>query len=232
MARSREMTEELWFKSRDLRRMFARLGQPTKLVQDPRMRRKYRLFGVAAVTESWKELMVPAVIRQGTEIAERLADGHATETERQAAQEALLHTVRTTDRGDPVHRFSLAANCVMHENAIFAGYDAAEHAYVMAHGRGDPEAVIANSVALANLFRDVFGNPFRPVSFEPSCRTSTAVALAQRMYESHDFSIMPILGDALQDAGCDSAEILDHCRGAGPHVRGCWVVDFVAGSRF
>jgi hypothetical protein len=47
------------------------------------------------------------------------------------------------------------------------------------------------------------------------------------MYESRDFSAMPILADALQDAGCESTTILDHCREPGPHVRGCWVVDLV-----
>jgi hypothetical protein len=40
----------------------------------------------------------------------------------------------------------------------------------------------------------------------------------------------PALADALQDAGCDSTEVLDHCLGAGPHVRGCWVVDLVLGK--
>ncbi|MBP3958436.1 hypothetical protein J8F10_24575 [Gemmata sp. G18] len=79
--------------------------------------------------------------------------------------------------------------------------------------------------------RDIFGPlSFRSVIFSPSWRTSTAVALASQMYESRDFSAMPILADALQDAGCDSAEVLDHCRGLGPHVRGCWVVDLVLGK--
>ena len=41
---------------------------------------------------------------------------------------------------------------------------------------------------------------------------------------------MPILADALQDADCNNADILDHCRGPGPHVRGCWVVDLVLGK--
>jgi hypothetical protein len=41
---------------------------------------------------------------------------------------------------------------------------------------------------------------------------------------------MPILADALEDAGCDNADILQHCRGAGEHVRGCWVVDLVLGK--
>jgi hypothetical protein len=79
--------------------------------------------------------------------------------------------------------------------------------------------------------RDIFGNPFRPVSFPPVWRTDTAIALARNMYESRDFSAMPILADALQDAGCDSAAILDHCRSAEQlHVRGCWVVDLVLGK--
>ena len=58
----------------------------------------------------------------------------------------------------------------------------------------------------------------------------TAVALARQMYESRDFSAMPILADALQDAGCDNEDILSHCRSDGPHVRGCWVVDLVLGK--
>jgi hypothetical protein len=80
------------------------------------------------------------------------------------------------------------------------------------------------------LLRDAFGNPFRPVAVLPEWRTDTTVSLARTMYESRDFGAMPILADALQDAGCDSAEILDHCRGPGPHVRGCWVVDLVLGK--
>ena len=79
------------------------------------------------------------------------------------------------------------------------------------------------------FLRDIFGNPFRPVDFAP-WRTDTAVALARQMYESREFGAMPILADALQDAGCDNDEVLSHCRGAGPHVRGCWVVDHVLGK--
>ena len=80
------------------------------------------------------------------------------------------------------------------------------------------------------VVRDIFGDPFRPVNFSPSWRTDTAVALARQMYESRDFGAMPILADALQDAGCASADILSHCRGPGPHVRGCWVVDLLLGQ--
>ncbi|WP_246173677.1 hypothetical protein [Limnoglobus roseus] len=80
------------------------------------------------------------------------------------------------------------------------------------------------------LLRDIFGNPFHPVAFDPTWRTSTAVAFANEMYQSRDFSGMPILADALQDAGCENEDILNHCRGEGPHVRGCWVVDLILGK--
>ena len=81
------------------------------------------------------------------------------------------------------------------------------------------------------ILRDIFGNPFRPVAFAPEWRTGTAASLARGMYESRDFSAMPILADALQDAGCDSDDILNHCRDASAtHVRGCWVVDLVLGN--
>ncbi|MCE9568125.1 MAG: hypothetical protein K8U57_39485 [Planctomycetes bacterium] len=80
------------------------------------------------------------------------------------------------------------------------------------------------------MLRDIFGNPFRPVVLDPNWLTSTVVALARQMSESRDFTTMPILADALQDAGCDNDEVLAHCRGPGPHVRGCFVVDLLLGK--
>jgi hypothetical protein len=50
------------------------------------------------------------------------------------------------------------------------------------------------------------------------------------MYEFRDLCAMPILGDALQDAGCEHEDILNHCRSTDPHVKGCWVVDLVLGK--
>jgi hypothetical protein len=80
------------------------------------------------------------------------------------------------------------------------------------------------------VFLEHFGDPHQPVAFSPEWRTDTAVSLARSMYASRDFSAMPILADALQDAGCDSDDTLDHCRGEGPHVRGCWVADLILGK--
>jgi len=77
---------------------------------------------------------------------------------------------------------------------------------------------------------DIFGNPFRQAVCDPRWRTDTALSLARVMYESRDFTGMPILADSLQDAGCDNDDVLNHCRGEGPHVRGCWVVDLVLGK--
>jgi hypothetical protein len=81
--------------------------------------------------------------------------------------------------------------------------------------------------ATPECIREIFGNPFRHVAFDPKWRTSAVVSLARQMYESRDFSAMPILADALQEANCDNDDILSHCRGRGTHVRGCWVVDLV-----
>jgi hypothetical protein len=50
------------------------------------------------------------------------------------------------------------------------------------------------------------------------------------MYDSCEFGGMPILADALQDAGCDNADVLDHCREPGEHARGCWVIDLLLGK--
>lgn len=86
------------------------------------------------------------------------------------------------------------------------------------------------SVFLPAVMREIFGNPFRPVEFDPRWRSETVVALAAATYAERAFDRLPILADALEDAGCNDADILAHCRGDGPHVRGCWVVDLVLGK--
>ncbi|MBN9517063.1 hypothetical protein J0H58_00865 [bacterium] len=74
------------------------------------------------------------------------------------------------------------------------------------------------------VLRDLFGNPFRPVSFQPEWRTEAVVALARGIYEERAWDRMPVLGDALDDAGADP-ELVRHCREPGIHVRGCHVLD-------
>jgi hypothetical protein len=82
-----------------------------------------------------------------------------------------------------------------------------------------------------DLLRCIAGNPFRPVTLDPVWLTTDVVAMARGMYEARDFSAMLILADALQDAGCEHAGVLDHCRDPhGSHVRGCWVVDLLLGK--
>jgi hypothetical protein len=87
------------------------------------------------------------------------------------------------------------------------------------------------TAAQCECLHDIFGDPFRPVTAEPSWLTSTVIALAQQMYESRDFSAMPILGDALEDVGCGHPDVLAHCRGGISHHRGCWVVDLVLAKK-
>jgi hypothetical protein len=83
----------------------------------------------------------------------------------------------------------------------------------------------------ADLVREIIANPFRPAAFDPRWRTSDAVALAQSIYDERAFERLPILADALMDAGCEDEQVISHCRSEGPHVRGCWVVDLVLGKQ-
>jgi hypothetical protein len=93
-------------------------------------------------------------------------------------------------------------------------------------GDGDPYPDI-----VANITRCVFGNPFRPVIANPAWLTPTVVSLAEGIYADRAFDRLPILADALQDAGCSHEDILTHCRSDGPHCRGCWVVNLVLGKQ-
>jgi hypothetical protein len=90
---------------------------------------------------------------------------------------------------------------------------------------------------LLPILRDVFGNPFSPVSLAPAWLTPTILALAQAAYDNCtlpagtlDPAPLAVLADALEDAGCTDAELLGHLRGPGPHVGGCWAVDLLLGK--
>jgi hypothetical protein len=103
--------------------------------------------------------------------------------------------------------------------------------YDIAAGVENDEPPSEESARQAGIMREVLGNPFTPVVFEPVWRTDTVAAMARQIYETEDFSAMPILADALQDAGCEQVEILKHCRDEKQtHVRGCWVLDLILGK--
>lgn len=90
---------------------------------------------------------------------------------------------------------------------------------------------IAEQTAQTDLLRDIFGNPFRALTADTSWLTSAVMELARGIYAERAFDRLPILADALQDAGCVEERLLDHCRSPGPHVRGCWGLDLVLGLR-
>jgi hypothetical protein len=87
---------------------------------------------------------------------------------------------------------------------------------------------------LAPYVRDIVGNPFRPTSLDPKLlqwNGRVAAKLAEDAYQRHSFPRLPLMADALEDAGCTDAELLGHLRGPGPHVRGCWALDAVLGKQ-
>ena len=81
----------------------------------------------------------------------------------------------------------------------------------------------------ADLLRELFQNPFRPAALEPSCRTALIEQMAKGIYDDCRVGDLPILADALEEAGCREQSVLDHLRGPGPHVRGCWPLDLILG---
>ena len=82
----------------------------------------------------------------------------------------------------------------------------------------------------ADWIRDIFGNPFRPITAGSEWLTPTVVSLAEAIYRDRAFDRLPVLADAIEEAGCDNADLLAHCRGDGPHALGCWAVDLLLGK--
>jgi len=180
-----------------------------ELVSGTASGRKLRLFGVACSRRAWGRL--DDLGRAAVELAEEYADGRAGSDALRAARHAC--------RGCGVGAAWYAAAS---RPAV-----AARNAAVSALAGVAPKAERAAQI---QLLRDILGNPFRPVTVDPAWRTPAVVALAEDIYQHRDFERLPILADALRDAECDNSDVLDHCRGPGPHVRGCWVVDLVLGK--
>ena len=172
--------------------------------------RKLRLFACGCCRELWESLEDERS-RNAVATAEHYADGIATDGTRRGARHAAQ--VARSEASRAARQIARAAYEATHHDA----WEAAHYAHVYCHTLG--------LAYQADLLRDIFGNPFGPVAFSPDWRTDTALSLARQMYASREFGAMPILADAIQDAGCDNDDILNHCRSAGPHARGCWVID-------
>jgi hypothetical protein len=119
-----------------------------------------------------------------------------------------------------------------HHNLDFSIVEIASRMAANAKAEGDePLQVLTERWRLlAGFLCDIFGNPFRQARVAPAWLSPTTVALAQAIYEDRAFDRLPILADALEDAGCTDQTILDHLRGPGPHTRGCFALDLVLGK--
>jgi hypothetical protein len=149
------------------------------------------------------------------------------EVAREVAMLYAMHAAAgTAFRPTPSAAVPLSVVEVMRD-AVEAAWAEAAAAHPIHNVRGDNSGTRRMSARLCDFIRDIFGNPFRPVEFKSAWRTSTAALLARGMYESRDFSAMPILADALQDAGCTDDVIREHCQQPDQHVHGCWVIDLV-----
>ena len=119
--------------------------------------------------------------------------------------------------------------------AAVKGSESAAHAAARSAGEGANllrfgRTYGAERRAQAHLLREIMGNPYRRATIDPAWLTPDLVMLAQAAYGERAFDRMPILGDALENAGCVNIAILAHRREPAEHVRGCWVVDVLLGK--
>jgi len=199
--------------------------------------RKYRLTACAVFRWLAAKCDEPAMVT-AVEACERYVDGGIGLSAVEAAIGELTKPtpvvlrdedeLGTLDPLSAAHHARHAARALAAPAPFSAAYDSAKAWGDFVGWRAPDRST--HLASLCPILRDIFGNPFGPVVLDPTWRTSTAVAIARQMDHSRDFSLMPILADALQDVGCDNPDILDHCLGSGPHVRGCWVVDLILGK--
>lgn len=241
--------EKKWLACRDLTDLFGFAG-------DYLGERRAILFAVGCVRMADAALEQPIVAR-AVELVERFADGEAGDEERTRLH-CEAHLAVTMTRG-PTRAWAIVAKKLT-GNWIFRDAMAVPfYVEEAVHGRNAPKSVNDLPPQYAELFHDILGNPFRNHQLKPRSKfppprapggskpedliakrklpvcpkhwkSSTVAALAAGVYAERAFDRLPILADALEEAGCDNAEVLAHCRGDGPHCRGCWVVDLVLGK--
>lgn len=216
------MTEAEWLRCRDHSTMLGFLH--TKGVGDYR---KYRLLLVAYCRTFLPMLLADERTRRVVELSEAYADGVVSQTELARAKRAALKAVERQPRLD------LAVRGVTHglpeRQAVEFPYFCLRPWRTGNYNRPTP----AQQRRLCQLIRDIFSNPFRPVAVDATClawNDGTVQKLSQAIYDERAFERMPILADALEEAGCTNLDILNHCRKPGEHVRGCWVVDAILGK--
>ena len=218
------MTEPEWWTCADPTPMLA-------FVRGKVSDRKLRLFAVWCCRELLDRIIDP-FSRKALRIAERFADGEVDEHKLRLAWESARQAAQRRGRKRQAEG-EITAMCAF---ALVAELDmdralrAVDAAALASPSLLRPPGYLDHRVAQAARLRDIVGNPFRPVAFDARWRTADVRGLARGIYEDRAFDRMPLLADALMDAGCDTDDILTHCRGDGPHVRGCWVVDLLLGK--
>ena len=217
---------------------WATCGEPDAMLdhllkQDEVSWTKVRLWACACLRRIWPHLTwEPA--RRAVEVVERFADGlvdqRTVENTANAAEK-----VRKGDRQANRAASRLARLCCPARR--FPPADVSDAAVDTVVGEAEsPEAKAAERKEQADLLRDIFGSPFRPVVVEPTWLPRPVVALARAAYEERDLpgghldpAQLAVLADALEEVGCDHADLLSHLRRPGPHVRGCHAVDLLLG---
>jgi hypothetical protein len=234
--------EEVWLTATKPKQLLSLLLRLHSRLQRPICERKLLFFTLDCCRLAWP-ILVDERSRHAVEIAEQHLVGLAGEDELSLAKQAVkaacdeayaLEENRPEGTFSP-EQYAESLGTAIAVRALLRGYtqnvvakvrDALFFGRVL-HSKAESDSLLAR---MAHSLRDIFGNPFRPVTVDPAWLTSDVLLLARGMYEDRAFDRMPILADALQDAGCDSDDVLNHCRGPGPHVRGCWVVDLVLGK--
>lgn len=208
--------------------------------------RKARLFGCGYLRQVWRQLENKEGSRQAITAAEAFADSGASNLmkARKAAEstaeawsapaldEEVWQAVDITL--DNAHAFLERVHYETTEEFSEPDFEDPRVSRLL------KERQTARYDLYVHLLRDIFGNPFRAATIDPAWlawNDGTISKLAQTIYDERDLpgghldtGRLAILADALEDAGCTNQDILAHCRGPGPHVRGCWVVDLLLGK--
>jgi hypothetical protein len=203
--------------------------------------RKLLLFAIACVRRQREMRGDLAGMSQAIEAAERIADGIATSKEQKAARDNLDRYFsqafgrfgRFGERKDGFSPALIASNstCTWAAEAAKRTAQAAGTNDGLALQTAEMIATVLEQKLQADTLRCIVGNPFTLPQPVPAALSSSSVrSLAEGIYQDHAFDRLPILADALEEAGCAEPDVLTHCRGSGPHTRGCWVVDWILGK--